>query len=669
LNRNTTGNFSLTKVLLLTALILVPLLSSCGGSDDPVAPSGVPWSPVTEVDLGPAGGTVTGDGFTVIVPDGAFDGDATVTVGARTPEEHTLLDPRLDAISTVYRVSGLPQSREPLTIELAFDPAQVPAGLTPAIYFEEEVFADDATEPRLAGWPLRDVTVDMIAGRVRGTVQPHYTDEPIDPQKTLTDWYFTYTVVFTDLETRLTEDYYIRWKPGQCDASYINGLIVDFNASRDTLNAMGFRLELDTPIHVEVLDLANEDGNFLQGKLEVSTSLIQINSNSVGPERLASAGHELFHMYQYQYGVRAHVFSYSYLWLREACSMWLEPILLNDVTYVPSVMLSNTGFMMTGLETNTNGTGYGAGTFLIWLTEKYDRGLVLEALNYVKANSSVSGVGALEAVLAARRENLAREFLLFAREFYTGQTSHEDWRPPSIETTMLTRTFTKQTLTIDAMDFSANTLMTRLNPTTWPDPAPPHFLVVELPGGTPSYIQAAIYKSVGPTLSVVPAGYASAGEPAEVANFGVGSQRYVRVVLTNTQGEPPYTEVQSVPVTMRLATCPETALAEPFEAYLTAHVSVRINNVAADSIPVTVVYNKVHCDGHLGTVGPVSGQTRPDGVYIAGTMAVFNVQNKQEIFRATATVNGVTKFSDFTVGRLENTWYFDPAIAEIDFQF
>ncbi len=68
-------------------------------------------------------------------------------------------------------------------------------------------------------------------------------------------------------------------------------------------------------------------------------------------------------------------------------------------------------------------------------------------------------------------------------------------------------------------------------------------------------------------------------------------------------------------------------------------------------------------------LGPVNGQTRPDGFYIAGTMAVFNVQNKQEVFRATATVQGITKSLDFTVGRLEGTWYFEPAIAEIGFQF
>ncbi|MDX2474980.1 MAG: hypothetical protein QNL91_14895 [Candidatus Krumholzibacteria bacterium] len=669
MKRNTAKIISLKHVLLLAVLTLVPLLSSCGGSDDPVAPTGVGWSPLTEMDVGPAGGTVTGDDFTVTVPDGAFESDATLLVAARPPEEHTMLDPRLDAVSTIYRVSGLPESREPLTIELAFDPAQVPAGLTPTIYFEEEVYLDDETEPRLAGWPLRDVTVDLVAGRVRGTIPPHYSTDPKDPQKSLADYYYVFTVVFTDLETRLTEDYYFQWKPGECDASYINALIVDFNASRDTLDAMGFRLELDTPIFVEVLVLEKEDGNFLQGKFEVSTSLIQINANSVGRERLAAAGHELFHMYQYEYGVRGHLLGYGYYWLREACSMWLEPILLNDVNYVPSIMSTNNGFMQTGLETNTAATGYGAGTFLIWLTEKYDRGLVLEALNYVKSNSSVSGVAALEAVLAARGENLAQEFVLFAGAFCTGLTSHEDWGAPSPETTMFTSSFTSQTVTIDAMDFSANSFMARLNPNTWPDPTPPHFLVVEVPGDTPSYIKAAVYKSVGPTLSVGLAGYASAGEPAEVSNFGVGGQRYVRVVLTNTKDEAPYTEVRPVSVTMRLATCPETAIAEPYEAYLTAHVYVSINNVPADSIPVTVVYNKVHCDGHLGTVGPVNGQTRSDGFYIAGTMAVFNVQNKQEVFRATATVQGITQSLDFTVGRLEGTWYFEPAIAEIEFQF
>ena len=658
------------------ALLLIPLIFGCSGSGDgdPTGPAaGIQWTPVTEVTVGVAGGAVAGDDFQLVIPAGAFAAEATVAVSSARTAEFPLKDPRLVSAATVYRFSGLPEFSAPLTVELAFDPAVDTNGDSLTVYFEEDVFFDDEADPVPVGWPLLDAVVDREAGVIRATIPPHVYADEIDPQqKFVSDIDFVVTRAQHNLRYTSNDGFTVSWLASELNQGWVDELLVDLSRAKAKLEGMGYVLERTSRIRVEAMPIAGSDGNFVQSKYGLEYSMLQIDPSLQGRERLASAGHELFHLFQQGYGNCGHYFSYSHRWLSEACSIWFEPVLLEDASYVAAIQNTNANFMTRGLEANTADVGYGAGAFLIWLTDKYDRDLVLEINRMVAESPDIPGAGvhAVNEALLDRGSYLNREFRSFAQSHSTGRTDHANWNLPPVESCILNRSTTSRNVSINAMDLSAHSILAAIDLNTWPtNPSPPHYLAIGLSGGTPPYVEACVYRGATPSGPWSLAGLAGAGETVTIAGFGIGSQNKVKVVVINSEGDVPCTDEVSTLVSLRLLSCSETAIVGHDNVFLTAHVSVRYGTAPGDSIPVSVVYDKVHCDGHLGTVGPVYGYTRSDGVYIAQTMANFNVYNDQELFRASATVGGVTQVQHFTLAEMERTFYFEPQIAEFVFLF
>jgi len=649
------------------------LFTGCGGSDDPVAPEEPEWSTVMEETIGVGGGTVTGDGFNLIIPAGAFTTEATVVVSASTAGDHPLLDLRLDSTTDVYRFSGFPEFSAPLTIELPFDPVASKSGESLIVYFEEDVFLDDEPDPVPAGWPLLDTVVDGTASVIRATIPPHVHADQADPQqKFSSDIDFIVTRAQHNLQHTSNDEFTVSWMASEVDQGWVDGLLADLAAAKGTLEGMGYELNRWSSIRVEAIPIPGSDGNFIQSKFGLEFSLLQIDPSLQGDERLVSAGHELFHLFQQGYGNCGHYFGYCHNWLSEACSIWFEPILLAKPSYVADIQNVNADFMSKGLEGNTADIGYGAGAFLTWLTDKYDHDLVLEINRKVAEDPDIPGAGvhALNEALLDRGSYLNFEFREFARKFTIGETSHSGWSTPPGDTGILKKTATKKDFRFQAMDLSAHPILAAIDLNTWPtNPSPPHYLVIDVGGSTPPYVEAFVYRSTTLTGPWSSAGVAEAGKSVMISGFGTGLQKKVKVVLINSKGDVPCTDEVGATVTMRLASCEETVITGHSDVYLMAHVMVRYGGAPADSIPVTVNYSKVHCDGHLGSVGPVSGYTRSDGVYNAQTMAGFSVYNGQELFRASATVNGVTLERVYTLAELERTFFFEPKIADIIFEF
>jgi len=672
--RNPVRNSSATRLHLIFAhLLFIPLFIGCGGSDDPAAPQEPTWSTVMEETIGVGGGTLTGDGFNLIIPAGAFTTEATVVVSTASAGDHPLLDSRLGSTTDVYRFSGLPEFTTSLTIELPFDPVAFKSEESFIVYFEEDVFLDDEPDPVPAGWPLADTVVDGTAGVIRATIPPHVYADQIDPQqKFSTDIDFVVTRAQHNLLYASNDDFTVRWMAGEVDQAWIDGLLADLATAKAKLEGMGYELHRLSSIRVEAIPIPGSDGNFIQSKFGLEFSQLQIDPSLQGDERLVSAGHELFHLFQQGYGNCGHYFGYSHRWLSEACSIWFEPVLLVNPSYVADIQNVNANFMSKGLEANTADVGYGAGAFLTWLTDKYDQDLVLEINRKVAENSDIPGAGvhAVNEALLDRGSYLNFEFRQFARDFAIGRTGHSGWNTPPTESGILTKTRTKKDFRIQAMDLSAHPILAAIDLNTWPtNPSPPHFLVIEMGGSTPSYVEAFVFQSSTMTGPWGAAGVAESGKSVMIPGFGTGFQNKVKVVLINSKGDIPCTGKEGATVTLRLATCEETVITGHNDVYLMAHVMVRYGGAPADSIPVTVNYNKVHCDGHLGSVGPVSGYTRSDGVYNAQTMAGFSVYNGQELFRASATVNGVTLEKVYTLAEMERTFFFEPKIADIIFEF
>ena len=95
--------------------------------------------------------------------------------------------------------------------------------------------------------------------------------------------------------------------------------------------------------------------------------------------------------------------------------------------------------------------------------------------------------------------------------------------------------------------------------------------------------------------------------------------------------------------------CSETYEAHD-DVYVHAMVTVQHGGVAAAGVPVRIDYQKIHCDGHLGTIAPVTGETGSTGLFVANTSGVFHLDNTQDLIVVKATVGGVVQQKIFPFG-------------------
>lgn len=126
------------RVLATLALASLPLMTGCGGGGDDAAAAAPPAGPVPPppaASIGPAGGSASsGDGAEVVVPAGALATDTAVQVQAAATGAPPM-PAGLLALSKVYAFTphGTTFAR-PAQVTVPFDPALVPAGVTPVLY-------------------------------------------------------------------------------------------------------------------------------------------------------------------------------------------------------------------------------------------------------------------------------------------------------------------------------------------------------------------------------------------------------------------------------------------------------------------------------------------------------------------------------------------------------
>ena len=117
--------------------------------------------------------------------------------------------------------------------------------------------------------------------------------------------------------------------------------------------------------------------------------------------------------------------------------------------------------------------------------------------------------------------------------------------------------------------------------------------------------------------------------------------------------------------------CSETEI-DHGDGYVRGVVQVLVGGAPAAEIPVRIDYEKIHCDGHLGHVAPVTGETGTDGRFAAGMLGSFKLDNSQDLVVVRATVNGQVKDKVFRVSAFngfDGSSIFFPLVAEFTFHF
>lgn len=117
--------------------------------------------------------------------------------------------------------------------------------------------------------------------------------------------------------------------------------------------------------------------------------------------------------------------------------------------------------------------------------------------------------------------------------------------------------------------------------------------------------------------------------------------------------------------------CSETAQTHD-DVYVHATVTVQYGGVPTAEVPVRIDYQKIHCDGHLGSVAPIYGETGSTGTYVANTTGIFRLDNTQDQIVVKATVGGVVQQKIFPFGvfyGLDGSNLFFPMEASFLFNF
>jgi hypothetical protein len=108
------------------------------------------------------------------------------------------------------------------------------------------------------------------------------------------------------------------------------------------------------------------------------------------------------------------------------------------------------------------------------------------------------------------------------------------------------------------------------------------------------------------------------------------------------------------------------------DVYVHARITVLDHGIPDVEVPVRIDYQKVHCDGHLGSIAPIYGETGSTGAFVANTTGIFHLDNTQDKIVVRATVHGVVQEKIFLFGAffgLDGSNLFFPKEAEFLFNF
>jgi hypothetical protein len=129
-------------------------------------------------------------------------------------------------------------------------------------------------------------------------------------------------------------------------------------------------------VTIRIMGASSFDGEMTTSRFwGVNGATITINSTNMASDDIAkaTAGHELMHVAQYCYDKRNRVSSSlsggGWVWMDDACATWFEKRMAS-VSFIPSTVESNVGFLEQALETDTNEHGYGASMFMTYMAQK-----------------------------------------------------------------------------------------------------------------------------------------------------------------------------------------------------------------------------------------------------------------------------------------------------------
>lgn len=299
--------------------------------------------------IGPEGGVLSADGFSLTVPAGAFSRSADLSL-RRVDIERPF---GAGSVSPVWYVEGLPDAFA-LDLAATVDCDTVQAsGVSAMGALGEESFNETLASRKWTHMLLSASTTDRLTYAFAVPAVPQAASSA---GRTIQDPYNEITLTLSvvagyksaaSAASARDGGHFIVYYPESVDDDDAANLATYLETAYSTLKrTYGFSYERRTrwPVTVTVKDLASTVyGYYISSKLGNNYGYMEFNKSKMSDaeEMCVTAGHEFFHLVQALYDNRNRYSKATgpgkQYWLDEACAVWSERVHSYNPAYVPSI--------------------------------------------------------------------------------------------------------------------------------------------------------------------------------------------------------------------------------------------------------------------------------------------------------------------------------------------
>ncbi|MFH2053036.1 MAG: hypothetical protein ABIK96_11270 [bacterium] len=527
----------------IVLLLPVILAGGCSSDDDPTAPldTGPRYTQIASAAIGPAGGEITGDQLTLLVPAAGFSGDATVTIAVSDDDRPF----GVDQVTRMYRIDGLPDDYDqPLQLTIAHG-AKTEGDQT-FVVLGEEAFCRSRDDVRMRYRILPSTGDGNVVTGVIPAPDPDKRSVPANK-----DGGFSFGAsVLTGYSLYTTPQGHFRiGVPIGHLRNYVEmGNYLEEAYSRFRTLGFSYSARTNWPVDVTLKSL-EDDGGAMSSKLGDNHGYMELALEILDdlPNMRLTCAHEFFHIVQGLYDPRAPMVQAAgpsrHYWVDEAAAVWSEELFTSVQDFASQArngyQMAPFAGMQKGAEQNARHHGYGMSAVIKYLADRYGQNIVATIFGDIR-----NEVHPVEAVCrydpAGWWEAFMSDYIL--SEIYTDVSRATWFINAEDKWTIAAARDTLKTWTRSYSDLSGAIYQISLG---YVGLKPSDQLIFTLTGAENRYLSLFRYNTS--TLEFLSAGYESVAVPDILTMTVQGWNLFA--LVTDNMYEDPYTDTR--PITLK----------------------------------------------------------------------------------------------------------------------
>lgn len=377
--------------------LFLGLLSAltCGCKKEKTEPKdeGISFEFEASETIGPEGGTVETDGFSLTVPAGAFDSETELVLLSAT-DKQTFGD---NLVSGMFKIEGIPvEYGKPLRVKIKYE-----GSLSEESYIAlgEEVFVSSLDSVITAfqfieagdssGWLIGEIPIPENSHNQSGSKKKSANET--DFTGFILGCLTSYIALYSENQHFLM--YYPLFMASSGDVTQLGKYLEEAYSFFQTQLGFSYSNRTNWPVKVVVCPFPlsyNALGFYTNSRLGNNGGWIEFNYDAL-PNRKdirTTAGHEFFHLVQSLYDNRNRIskaqFAANHHWFNEATAVWSESNFSDDVDFQSDIVKGNQMAPFNGLHAgsllskDSVDHGYGMLSLIHYLEGIYGSAFILK---------------------------------------------------------------------------------------------------------------------------------------------------------------------------------------------------------------------------------------------------------------------------------------------------